>query len=219
MVQISIPSIQQKLHKNGRYTVYCIELYLSGKCHKVDRRYSEFHELHRQLKKYFDDLPNLPPKKVRNQNQKLIEQRRTSLEEYLKNLLKNIGLDKSKEFNDFLNISSLTQSSVSNLNKKVDNQSKFIFKSNDTDENDYRNFNYHQCMINFKTNEHLFSTLDYDLHGSLYSDSSSTKSSNCETNSCTSTSSSTSGSLSDRLPDIVIIGSLDAIYDKSLKKF
>lgn len=218
MVQllISIPSSKQKQCKNGRYTAYCIESYLNGKCHKVDRRYSEFFELHRTLKKCsHHQLPNLPPKKVRNLSQKFIEQRRNSLEEYLKHLLKNVGLDKAKELNDFLNVP-LNDSPLNSLDKQLDSkQHKFLFKSimpTDEREDDYRNFNFHQCMIGFK-NDYLFS-IDYDLPSyltnSLYSDSSSNKSSNCETNSCTSTSSSTSGSL----PDIVVMGALDAIYDR-----
>lgn len=235
MVQILIPSSEQKQCKTGRYTVYCIELYLNGKCNKIERRYSEFHKLNRTLKKYFnqDRIPQLPPKRVvRNLSEKLIEYRRTSLEDYLKKVLKNIGLDVAKELNEFLNLP-LPNESIGNVNsnKTIENQSKFLFNSilsktnDDQQDNNLRKFNYHQCMIEFK-NDYLFS-IDYDLPSyltnnlnhpnSIYSDSSSnksTKSSNCDTNSCTSTSSTT-----DSLPDIVLIGNLDAIYDKSFRKF
>lgn len=212
MVQILIPSSAQKQCKNGRYTVYNIEIHLSSRCHRIDRRYSEFHELHRVLKKSFQFvLPSLPPKKVNNLNKKLIEQRRTGLQLYLQSLLKNIGLNQAKELNDFLNIPLGEPQPVSHNLRKLD-QHKSIFRPYLVGDDESRHFNYHfhQCMIEFK-NDYLFS-LDYDLpshltSGSICSDSSSNKSS-CETSSCASSSSSTSSSL----PDIVVMGALDAIY-------
>lgn len=209
MVQILIPSSAQKQCKNGRnvYTVYNIEIYLSSRCHRIDRRYSEFHELHRVLKKSFQFvLPSLPPKKVNNLNKKLIEQRRTSLEKYLQSLLKNIGLNQAKEFNDFLNIPLGEPQPTNNLRKQLD---KSLFRPYDESTRHF-GYNYHQCMIEFK-NDYLLS-IDYDLpsylgNSSVCSDSSSNKSS-CETSSCASSSSSTVSSL----PDIVVMGSLDAIY-------
>ena len=211
MVQILIPSSAQKQCKNRTYTVYNIELYLSSRCHKIDRRYSEFHELHRVLKKSFQFVPSLPPKKVNNLNKKLIEQRRTSLEKYLQSLLKTIGLNKAKELNDFLNVPfGEPQPSGQNL-RRLD-QHRSIFRPYLVDDEETRHFayNYHQCMIEFK-NDYLFS-IDYDLpsylpNSSICSDSSSNKSS-CETSSCASSSSSTVSSL----PDIVVMGALDAIY-------
>lgn len=212
MVQILIPSSHTVQCKNGRYTVYNIEIHLATRCHRIDRRYSEFHELHRVLKKSFQYvLPSLPPKKVNNLNKKLIEQRRTGLQQYLQNLLKNIGLNKAKELNDFLNIP-LGEPQPA---RKLD-QHKSIFGPYLIGDDESRHFNYHQCMIEFK-NDYLFS-LDYDLpsyltpNGSLCSDSSSNKSS-CETSSCASSSSSTSSSL----PDIVVMGALDAIYRGDLQ--
>ena len=221
MVQILIPSSQQKQCKNGRYTAYNIEIYLSGKCYKVDRRYSEFYDLHRILKKNYHLLPsNLPPKKVNNLNKKLIEQRRTSLEKYLQNLLKTIGLNKIQELNEFLSLPAI--STQQELLKKLDQTKSSIFKSylTSNDQPEFHDFNFHQCMIGFK-NDYLFS-IDHDLlsyltnslstANSVYSDSSSNKSSNYETNSTTSCMSSSSSTTSGSLPDIVLMGSLDAIY-------
>ena len=211
MVQILIPSSAQKQCKNGRtvYTVYNIEIYLASRCHKIDRRYSEFHELHRVLKKNFQFvLPSLPPKKVNNLNKKLIEQRRTSLEKYLQILIKSVGLNKAKELNEFLNLPNgipLGEPQTVSL-RRLDRS----FRPYLDESTRHFGYNFHQCMIEFK-NDYLFS-IDYDLPGclgnsSVCSDSSSNKS-NYETSSCASSSSSTSSSL----PDIVVMGALDAIY-------
>lgn len=202
MVQILIPSTLQKQHKNTQYTLYCIEVYLSGKCYKVDRRYSEFYELHRKLKKYYNQIGNLPPKRLKNLNQKLIEQRRISLEKYLQNLCK-IGLN--TELDEFLNLPIDKSINLKNLNQPH----KTLFGKQDKQTNEY-----HQCMIGFK-NDYLFS-FDYDLKNHFSSNSSansysSSDSQKSDSNSCASSSSTIS---TNSLQDICLLGYLEAIYSK-----
>ncbi|RWS31778.1 Sorting nexin-24-like protein [Leptotrombidium deliense] len=102
MVRVLIPSSYQCESKKGNsFTVYCIEVYQNGKCYKVNRRYRDFYHLHREMKKFYE-TPEFPPKKVRNSNQKLIEQRRLALERYLQGVIKNDFIP--KEMSEFLSL-------------------------------------------------------------------------------------------------------------------
>ncbi|XP_016864884.1 sorting nexin-24 isoform X5 [Homo sapiens] len=69
---------------NGRltYQVFKIEVLMNGRKHFVEKRYSEFHALHKKLKKCIK-TPEIPSKHVRNWVPKVLEQRRQGLETYL----------------------------------------------------------------------------------------------------------------------------------------
>ncbi|WAQ98827.1 SNX24-like protein [Mya arenaria] len=58
------------------------------------RRYSEFEELHKQLKKVVD-TPEFPPKKVLKFSHKVVEQRRVALELYLQGILESETIPRS----------------------------------------------------------------------------------------------------------------------------
>ncbi|OXB62424.1 hypothetical protein ASZ78_014025 [Callipepla squamata] len=62
--------------------VFKIEVLMSGRKHFVEKRYSEFHALHKKLKKCIR-TPEIPSKHVRNWVPKVLEQRRQGLELYL----------------------------------------------------------------------------------------------------------------------------------------
>ncbi|XP_061432249.1 sorting nexin-24 isoform X2 [Lethenteron reissneri] len=64
------------------YTVFKVEVTMNGRKHFLEKRYSEFHALHKQLKKVIK-TPEFPPKHVRNWVPKVLEQRRQGLEYYL----------------------------------------------------------------------------------------------------------------------------------------
>ncbi|XP_059825645.1 sorting nexin-24-like isoform X3 [Hypanus sabinus] len=82
--------------------VFKIEVLMSGRKHFVEKRYSEFHALHKKLKKSIK-TPEMPSKHVRNWVPKVLEQRRHGLEAYLQTILiENEELPKI--FLDFLNI-------------------------------------------------------------------------------------------------------------------
>ncbi|XP_060271660.1 sorting nexin-24 isoform X3 [Ovis aries] len=55
---------------------------MNGRKHFVEKRYSEFHALHKKLKKCIK-TPEIPSKHVRNWVPKVLEQRRQGLETYL----------------------------------------------------------------------------------------------------------------------------------------
>ncbi|XP_012264801.2 sorting nexin-24-like isoform X2 [Athalia rosae] len=71
------------------YYVYTIEVTKpnSTSVHSVEKRYSEFNTLHRLLKKDTDTAP-FPPKRVRNSQLKVLEQRRSALESYIQKMIR-----------------------------------------------------------------------------------------------------------------------------------
>ncbi|XP_045427835.1 sorting nexin-24 isoform X2 [Pipistrellus kuhlii] len=85
-----------------QWKVFKIEVLMNGRKHFVEKRYSEFHALHKKLKKCIK-TPEIPSKHVRNWVPKVLEQRRQGLETYLQAvILENEELPKL--FLDFLNI-------------------------------------------------------------------------------------------------------------------
>ncbi|XP_037229147.1 sorting nexin-24 [Falco rusticolus] len=82
-MEVYIPSFRYEESELERgYTVFKIEVLMSGRKHFVEKRYSEFHALHKKLKKFIR-TPEIPSKHVRNWVPKVLEQRRQGLELYL----------------------------------------------------------------------------------------------------------------------------------------
>ncbi|KAM8776917.1 sorting nexin-24 [Rhynchonycteris naso] len=102
-MEVYIPSFRYEESDLERgYTVFKIEVLMNGRKHFVEKRYSEFHALHKKLKKCIK-TPEIPSKHVRNWVPKVLEQRRQGLETYLQAvILENEELPKL--FLDFLNI-------------------------------------------------------------------------------------------------------------------
>ncbi|XP_073200937.1 sorting nexin-24 isoform X2 [Lepidochelys kempii] len=99
--------VQQALPTHpSRYTlpagVFKIEVLMSGRKHFVEKRYSEFHALHKKLKRFIR-TPEIPSKHVRNWVPKVLEQRRQGLEIYLQTIILE-NEDLPKIFLDFLNV-------------------------------------------------------------------------------------------------------------------
>lgn len=67
--------------------VYTVEVVNDGEHHSIEKRYSAFHALHRELRKNFT-TPTFPPKRVRCSQPKVLEQRRQGLERYLQMMMK-----------------------------------------------------------------------------------------------------------------------------------
>ncbi|XP_073532943.1 sorting nexin-24 isoform X3 [Phyllobates terribilis] len=84
------------------YTVFRIEVLVNGRKHFVEKRYSEFHALHKKLKKSIK-TPEMPSKHVRNWIPKVLEQRRQGLESYLQTIIYE-NEELPKIFLDFLNV-------------------------------------------------------------------------------------------------------------------
>ncbi|XP_063995277.1 sorting nexin-24-like isoform X2 [Diachasmimorpha longicaudata] len=70
------------------FYVYTIQLTdaNSGIKYSIERRYSEFNSLHRMLKRVGETVA-FPPKRVRNSQPKVLEQRRAALEVYIQKML------------------------------------------------------------------------------------------------------------------------------------
>nr|XP_048275157.1 sorting nexin-24 isoform X1 [Myodes glareolus] len=102
-MQTKTASWKESLLKVGRNCeVFKIEVLMNGRKHFVEKRYSEFHALHKKLKKCIK-TPEIPSKHVRNWVPKVLEQRRQGLETYLQAvILENEELPKL--FLDFLNV-------------------------------------------------------------------------------------------------------------------
>ncbi|XP_060564404.1 sorting nexin-24-like [Ruditapes philippinarum] len=94
MIRVSIPSYQKVEGNGDSYTAYRVDVFQSGSCHTLQKRYSEFEELHKQLKKLIE-TPEFPPKKVLKFNQKIVEQRRVLLEAYLQGVLEGETIPRS----------------------------------------------------------------------------------------------------------------------------
>lgn len=103
-MEVLIPSFRYEesdLEPKG-YTVFKIEVLVSGRKHFVEKRYSEFHALHKKLKKFIR-TPEIPSKHVRNWVPKVLDQRRQGLEQYLQSIITE-NEELPKIFLDFLNI-------------------------------------------------------------------------------------------------------------------
>jgi len=97
-IKVLIPRHQQVESKSGhQFVLYSLEVYYLGKCHRIQRRYRDFHSFHKRFKKLIT-TPEFPPKKVRNNlSQKFVEQRRETLEKYLQESFE-MKLSHSKQF-------------------------------------------------------------------------------------------------------------------------
>ncbi|XP_064609579.1 sorting nexin-24-like [Liolophura sinensis] len=73
--------------------VFCVEVCVSGRVHTVEKRYTEFEELHKQLKK-IEKTPEFPPKKIMKWNHKVLEHRRVALQKYLQGVMDSESIPK-----------------------------------------------------------------------------------------------------------------------------
>ncbi|KAI0219683.1 Sorting nexin-24 [Lamellibrachia satsuma] len=88
-VKIRIPSFRKVEPGNEKsFTVFSIEVLVPGKQQTtvVERRYTEFEELHKNLKRSILP-PTLPSKTVLKWNHRILENRRQGLEAYLQTIL------------------------------------------------------------------------------------------------------------------------------------
>ncbi|XP_074057191.1 sorting nexin-24 isoform X2 [Macrotis lagotis] len=125
-MEVYIPSFRYEESELERgYTVFKIEVLMSGRKHFVEKRYSEFHALHKKLKKCIK-TPEIPSKHVRNWVPKVLEQRRQGLEAYLQAvILENEELPKL--FLDFLNVRHLPSLPKTESCGKLSHQPVLLF--------------------------------------------------------------------------------------------
>ncbi|CAG0919387.1 unnamed protein product [Notodromas monacha] len=85
LVQISIPGFKLAgvvSEPSRPHHLFLIDIWYRGQKTCVEKRYSSFLLLHRELRKTHQ-TPPFPPKKVRNFNPRVLEERRKALETYL----------------------------------------------------------------------------------------------------------------------------------------
>lgn len=88
--------------KNNSYHVYQIYIRIKDEEWNVYRRYSQFHALHKSLRKKYPIINTFefPPKKtLGNKDSKVVQERRKRLEHYLRSLV-NMLQTKHKDLND-----------------------------------------------------------------------------------------------------------------------
>uniref|UniRef100_A0A8D0HJY8 Sorting nexin 22 n=1 Tax=Sphenodon punctatus TaxID=8508 RepID=A0A8D0HJY8_SPHPU len=90
----------QSLEKT--HMVFTVEVLCNGRKHTIRKRYSEFHSLHKKIKKKCK-VPDFPPKRVPNWMTKVLEQRRQGLEAYMQGVL-CYNKELPKELLDFLKL-------------------------------------------------------------------------------------------------------------------
>ncbi|XP_030742789.1 sorting nexin-22 [Echinops telfairi] len=66
--------------------VFRVEVLCRGRRHTVPRRYSEFHALHKRIKKLYK-VPDFPSKRLPHWRSRGLEQRRQGLEAYIQGIL------------------------------------------------------------------------------------------------------------------------------------
>ncbi|XP_076103953.1 sorting nexin-24-like [Mytilus galloprovincialis] len=106
MIRVAIPNHKKVEDGQNTYTVFCLEVLdcSSGKMTHIEKRYSEFEAIHKQVKKIPGmRIPEFPPKKVMKWNSKVLEQRRLGLQTYVQGVLQGDRL--SKSMLNFLEIS------------------------------------------------------------------------------------------------------------------
>ncbi|XP_053128766.1 sorting nexin-22 isoform X2 [Hemicordylus capensis] len=106
-LEVAVPSVRLRASELDRSpektrTVFRVEVLCNGRKHALEKRYSEFHALHKKIKKRCR-VPEFPPKRVPNWMSKVLEQRRQGLEAYLQGILL-YNTELPKELLEFLKL-------------------------------------------------------------------------------------------------------------------
>ncbi|XP_064123484.1 sorting nexin-22 isoform X1 [Loxodonta africana] len=107
MLEVHIPSVGPEAEESGQspekgHMVFRVEVLCRGRRHTVPRRYSEFHALHKRIKKLYK-VPDFPSKRLPNWRTRGLEQRRQGLEAYIQGVL-YLNQDVPKELLEFLRL-------------------------------------------------------------------------------------------------------------------
>ncbi|XP_059769035.1 sorting nexin-22 isoform X2 [Balaenoptera ricei] len=107
MLEVRIPSVGPEAEGTRQspekgHMVFRVEVLCHGRRHTVQRRYSEFHALHKRIKK-LSKVPDFPSKRLPNWRTRGLEQRRQSLEAYIQGIL-YLNQDVPKELLEFLSL-------------------------------------------------------------------------------------------------------------------
>lgn len=107
MLEVHIPSVGPEAEEPRQspekgHMVFRVEVRCRGRRHSVHRRYSEFHALHKRIKKLYK-VPDFPSKRLPNWRTRSLEQRRQGLEAYIQGIL-YLNQDVPKELLEFLRL-------------------------------------------------------------------------------------------------------------------
>ncbi|XDC77291.1 hypothetical protein R6Z07F_008464 [Ovis aries] len=107
MLEVHIPSVGPEAEGTRQspekgHVVFRVEVLCRGRRHVVQRRYSEFHALHKRIKKLYK-VPDFPSKRLPNWRTRGLEQRRQGLEAYIQGIL-YLNQDVPKELLEFLSL-------------------------------------------------------------------------------------------------------------------
>ncbi|XP_076811407.1 sorting nexin-24-like [Clavelina lepadiformis] len=109
---VTIPKSHTVSEHGKVYTVYEISVTIQGRTHYIQKRYSELFYIYKILKKQ-GVTPPFPPKQMRNQAAKVIENRRIGLQQYLQWILNHDPL--CNTLLDLLNIPHLYSNVVQSM--------------------------------------------------------------------------------------------------------
>ena len=160
----SIEEDNTKLFKKN-YTLFEIKLYTPYKTWIIHKRYSQFVELKKKLEEIkVKKLPNLPPKLLFINEQKLNE-RQLSLEEFLNDLFKRVNILKYPLIIDFIEcpqeIVDIFTYNINCLNLSNNNSSIILNTIN-------HNSNYYNGRITTNKNRALNNSDDIDFNNNFY---------------------------------------------------
>lgn len=126
MLEVRIPSAgpeapgPRQSAEKGRM-VFQVQVRCGGRRHTLPRRYSEFHALHKRIKKRYK-VPDFPSKRLPGWRTRGLEQQRLGLEAYIQGIL-YMNQEVPKELLEFLRLQHLPpDSKTSNWNSQLNHR-------------------------------------------------------------------------------------------------
>ncbi|XP_003744933.1 sorting nexin-24 isoform X2 [Galendromus occidentalis] len=109
-MKILIPSTRTVEHNSNKYVLYTVQVVDNYISLKFERRYSDFHSLNKTLRRLYPnlELPEFPPKKIRNLNDRVTQERKVLLEAYLQSAVDQLCYDLPGCLQDFLDLDKST---------------------------------------------------------------------------------------------------------------
>ena len=102
--------ISNSANVNDKYTIYTLQMQTQLMTWDVDKRYSEFLNLHQTLQKKRTaknpaaQLPKFPPKKLKSLKDQVIEERKEGLQKYMNDLLLHFNIFSDSDVCNFISM-------------------------------------------------------------------------------------------------------------------
>ncbi|XP_047451308.1 sorting nexin-22 [Mugil cephalus] len=144
MIEVSIPSMEKEVDESGKSKkLFRVEVLFNERKHFVLRRNSEFHTLHRKLRKIIQ-TPDFPSKRNPHLRTKPLEQRRQELEDYIQDIIYQ-NEDVPQVLLDFLHVKHFHTGNKISSSESLD----------DLDSQDYNYLSPHQRVFGFFQDPYL----------------------------------------------------------------